>query len=157
MIPDTALAKMNIGSVMELAVSVSGKTRADLQNDLKWTRSRVTRICNPNAHYWPSLPDVPFFCNALGNTILIDWLAASCDESAKASLDAASKDDTKEVLRLMNSIGKEMGDVHEAIQKALSNDGEVDDVEARRIAREGYDVIRRWTEMFSTLARIQGI
>jgi hypothetical protein len=117
----------------------------------------VTRICNPNAHYWPSLPDVPLFCNALGNTLLIDWLKARCDAQSVDKLESASGNDTLEVLKLMSSIGKEMGDVHQAIENALGNDGVVDEVEARRIAREGYDVIRRWSELFTTLARIQGI
>lgn len=157
MIPNDALAKMTTGAIMEMAVAMSGKTRAQIEMDLGWTKSRVTRICNPNAHYWPSLPDVPIFCNALGNTLIIDWLRARCDEKAMETIETASKNDTLEVLQLLNSIGREMGDVHEAIQIALEDDGEVDEVEARRIAREGYDVIRRWSELFATLARIQGI
>lgn len=157
MIPSDALAKMTPGGIMEMAVAMSGKTRAQIEVDLGWTKSRVTRICNPNAHYWPSLPDVPVFCNALGNTLLIDWLKARCDAHSVEKLESASEDDTLEVLRLMSSIGREMGDVHKVIEKSLSNDGLVDEVEARRIAREGYDVIRRWSELFTTLARIQGI
>ncbi len=128
------LRGMSVAAVMRLAIAYSGKPDAEIAAVMGWSASVASRVFS-NGDYWPSLPSLPLFCEAVGNDIVPRWIMANMDILTEriAPMDAVS------LLASMGNLFREMADVAAEGQAALI-DGKVNPDEARRILRQLRDV-----------------
>ena len=141
------LSNLPFSSALDLALGESGLSRETVGHEMGWSVSKTQRVFCHNDNYWPNMPSIPQLCLVLGNDILIEWLAANVDELRKGCYDRAQRLNEFELLKLINSIGKEMGDVNAVVEEALSNDGKIDTGEAKQIIKQAYDVLARNREL----------
>jgi len=126
------IEEMSLLDVLNLAVTMSGKTLDDIAAEMGWKPSNARRLFS-SENYWPTLPNLPKLCVVLGNTILLDWLASQA-AAGGCALDFEAMD-ARGLLRSMGSMFKELGLVAGLGNKALENDQEISQVEARRLVR----------------------
>lgn len=128
------LRGMSVAAAMRLAIAYSGKPDVEIAAVMGWSASVASRVFS-NGDYWPSLPSLPLFCEAVNNDIIPRWIMANMGVLAEraAPMDALS------LLAGMGSLFREMADVAAAGQAALA-DGQVSPDEARRILRQLRDV-----------------
>jgi chromatin segregation and condensation protein Rec8/ScpA/Scc1 (kleisin family) len=101
------------------------------------------------------MPSIPQLCAILGNDVLLDWLRVNTNELRVGRHELVPRLSELELLRLLSEIGKEMGDVNNAVNKALANDGLIDKQESKKIIRESYDVLSRYREIIVAMRAIQ--
>lgn len=149
------LANLSFASALDLALGESGLTRDDVGNGMGWSVSKTSRVFSHDDNYWPNMPSIPQLCLILGNDVLLDWLRVNTNELRLGRHERTPKLTEVELLRLLSEIGKEMGDVNDAVNNALANDGKIDKQESRRIIRESYDVMSRYREVIVAMRAIQ--
>lgn len=141
------LAQMSLPAAMQLAESLSGLSRDEICAAMNWSPFNGNRILNPNDPYWPSLPNIPKFCQVVGNSILLDWA------SSQISPEALRKTEPMNARSFVLSLGelfKEMGDVARVGGQCVE-DGDVSARDAKDIMRELLDVMQKGQEMLSQL------
>lgn len=129
------LRNMTATEALRYARMVSGKTLEDLAEITGWGMSQVKQYFDSSARYFPSLPRIPTLCEAMGNTILLDWLKAQLEEIEPAAMIRSGCDLLMKVAR----VGAELGDVQRSTESALS-DGRLDDTEAAALCGDLLDV-----------------
>ncbi|UZP67694.1 helix-turn-helix domain-containing protein [Desulfovibrio mangrovi] len=146
---------MSFSAALDLAIGRSGMTREDVAELMKWSPSNASRYFNPSDNYWPQPQAIPRLCAVLRNRDLIDWLLTHYDEERKGCGLVAEPMDELALLRLINEICKEMGDVHRAVEDALKVDHSVQPHEARTIIRQSYDVLVRFGELIAGMSALR--
>ena len=144
------LKKISLHDAINLAVAMSGKSREEIGAEMGWSPAVTRRIFTID-NYWPSLPSIPKLCSVLGNTIIIDWLA---EQSEEYFVDKQVPTTTPETLiKDLGGLFKEIGDVATQGNEALE-DGKLTTIEARRIIKELYDVIKKAMHMIGGLRKV---
>lgn len=152
-----SLANLAFASALDLALGESGLTRDDVGHGMGWSVSKTSRVFSHDDNYWPNMPSIPQLCAILGNDVLLDWLRVNTNELRLGKHERVPRLSELELLRLLSQIGKEMGDVNDAVNNALANDGIIDKQESRRIIRESYDVLSRYREVIVAMRAIQEV
>lgn len=152
---ESTLTNLPFASAFDLAVGESGIARDVIAHEMGWSTSQSYRFFSHEDNYWPNTASIPQLCLVLHNDILIEWLFANVDELRKGHYDRAPLLNEFEVLQLINSIAKEMGDVNEEVEKALSNDQRIDSPETRPIIKQAYHVLARIRELVAAMRTIQ--
>lgn len=146
--PGVNLRSFSLPAAFGLAVSMSGKADYDIASAMNWSPSTASRIFCPSDDYWPSLTSLPRLCGVLGNTVLLDWIAAQAQPQAMAP--APSPLNTTELLQGLEKILREVADVTRECGTAAA-DNAVDTAEARRILRELHHLIAQATPLMAGL------
>lgn len=114
------LKRLTAKQALSLAKSVSGKTNEDIAESLGQDYSSVKRYFQEgDRDYYPSLMRVPRLCEALGNTILIDWIHIQMDEGALPG----AIDSENDLLKRMAHLSAELGRVHQVVVETLDGPG----------------------------------
>ena len=144
-ISDKVLRGMPAFAALRLAVSLSGKADDEIAAAMNWSPRVANRIFS-NDSYWPSFPTLPRLCAILGNDILARWVTVN----AVALPEPVDAVDASGLITLMGDLFAEMGDVANAGRNALA-DGQINDLDARRILRELRDVLDKGAEFMGRL------
>lgn len=115
------LRNMTASQALAFAKLSSGLTVDQIAERSGIGACHIKRYLNPNEsdQYFPSLPRVPILCEALGNTILAEWVAAQIEpitEGVKITNKGHS------LLVHLNRLGGEFGQVCQAADAALADD-----------------------------------
>ncbi|MFP4284154.1 MAG: hypothetical protein ACLFQG_01265 [Desulfovermiculus sp.] len=114
------LVRLTAKQALGLAKGISGKTNEEIAEDVGQDYSSVKRyFLESDSGYYPSLMRLPRLCEALGNTVLIDWLQAQLDENPHPG----GIDSENDLLRRMGHLSSELGRVHQAVEEALDGPG----------------------------------
>lgn len=141
-----SLRGMSLQAAFRLAVAVSRKSDSDIATAMGWSKSVEYRVFS-NENYYPSLPNLVTFCDAVGNTIIAQWVMANFNAIA----DHFCPIDAVKLLSSMGSLFARMGAVAKEGEAALANDGKVDAAEAKRILRKMQDLVCECSGMMACL------
>jgi transcriptional regulator with XRE-family HTH domain len=131
------LKKLTAKQALGLAKSLSGMSNEELAEKMEQDHSSVKRYFNEqDKDYYPSLMRIPKLCQALGNSILLDWLNVQV-EGAKEPSDSIKSDN--DLLRRMNRLAVELGDVHRTVDDSLSGSG-LEEFDPKRLLSELFEV-----------------
>lgn len=145
-----SLRGMSLQAAFRLAVAMSRKSDSDIATAMGWSKSVEYRVFS-NENYYPSLPNLVTFCDAVGNTIIAQWVMANfC-----AVADHCDPIDAVKLLSSMGSLFARMGAVAKEGEAALA-DGTVEAAEAKRILRKVQDLVCECSGMMACLqARVE--
>ncbi len=124
------LANLAPEDIFRLAIMRSNFPVPILARRLGWTESFLRRVTS-SEKYFPSFVDIPAFCAAVGNTLVIEWQLARVrleKKNAPATTPAFLRD---QVLILTN----DLGDVASKI-RAVAKDNRITKTENRGILKE---------------------
>lgn len=124
------LTTFSLPAAFGLAVSMSGKADYAIASSMGWAQSQASRIFNCGDDYWPSLPSIPRLCSVLGNTVLLDWMAAQAGISYQPV--PAQVADVPKLLQGLDALLHEVAHVVSECGTAAA-DGVLEHAEARRI------------------------
>lgn len=141
---------MSLPAAMGLSVSLSGMTHDEIASAVGWSSANGNRILNPSDDYWPTLPNLPRFCRAVGNTILIEWAEAQ----VTALPESVRPLDSVTLIKSMGDMFREMGELAKAGADA-ADDGNLEPGEAAKLIRELKDVLRVGSGMLSGLYAVR--
>ena len=96
--------------------------------------------------YFPSYEDIPAFCDAVGNTLVIEWQFARVSFTHQSPLSVTSGFLHTQVL----SLAKELGHVSEKIITATA-DNRISKAENRIILKEVLDLLEAATQLAGAL------
>lgn len=146
------LRRLTAKQALSLAKSLSGKSVEEIAEALGQDHSSVKRYFKESDNdYYPSLLRIPCLCQALGNTLILDWVEAQFeDRSVKLSISS----DT-ELLRRLNRLAGELGSVHQVVDETLSGPG-LDKFDPRRVMSELFEVEQQVRELRHSLQRASG-
>lgn len=148
--PET-LRGMSLQAAFRLAVAMSRKSDSEIATAMGWSKSVEYRVFS-NANYYPSLPNLVTFCDAVGNAIIAQWVMANFNAIAHHT----DPIDAVKLLASMGSLFARMGAVAKEGEAALADDGKVDAAEARRILRKMQDLVCECSGMMACLqARVE--
>lgn len=150
MMRDLDLKKMPLLDALNLAVSLSGKTRDEIGAEMGWSQFNSNRIFACES-YWPTLPNLPRLCVACGNTVLLDWLFVQV-EAGGLVFDSAPVD-CEGLIFDIGALFGEMGDVAKAGQSAVA-DGKIGRNEARQLIRKLMDVMNTCFKLTGSLRAV---
>lgn len=143
------LKRLTAKQALGLAKSISGKTNEMINEEMGQDISTIKRYFNENdTDYYPSLVRLPRLCKSLGNTVLLDWISDQMELHC-SGIDVSSEN---KLLRKINKISVEMGDIHSSIEKYLSNGR--NPVTSRELIGALFDVERQCKEFRCGLQRM---
>ena len=119
-----------VQAAIRLAVSLSGKSDDDIAAEMGWTMSIKSRIFH-NMDYWPSLPNIPKFCEVVGNAVIAAWVI----DNANFLVKKTGPTDAPRLMRQLRELLRSLSDLLAEAEKALE-DETIDSREARRVIRE---------------------
>ncbi|BFR48759.1 phage regulatory CII family protein [Nitratidesulfovibrio sp. HK-II] len=135
----------------KLAVEQSGLPLPEIAKRMGWSMPQARRVFSAEK-YFPSFPDLPRFCIAVGNLTVVHWLLAKAtpDEQAQphAPLDCAS------LLLRVADLFTEVGHVAEEACRAASDD-RLQVTELRRLLKELADVLERGMALVGDLRQME--
>lgn len=112
------LRKLTAKQILNLAKSISGKSNEEIAEELEQDHSSVKRYFqDTDKTYYPSLMRLPKLCRALENTILLEWVQVQVG-NGDSNYEIIRND--SDLLRKMNRLAAELGDVHRSVDKSLS-------------------------------------
>lgn len=149
---DIDLTKLTLFEVFRLALRLSGKSESDIAEAMGWPPANAHRIFADDS-YWPTLPNIPRLCAALGNQVILDWCrvqaaAMPCPERAKPLNPPA-------LLDALAALFEESGQLAGRIRESAA-DGTITSIERRRITREAYDVAVQALSIIAGLSAASG-
>lgn len=129
------LANLAPEDAFRLAVRRSGQTLQGVIKKLGWSESYTRRVMSTE-RYFPSYEILPDFCEAVGNTIILQWLEARTrhkkEEQPKVTPDYL-RDQVME-------LSTEFGDVASRIKDAVA-DGRLTKLELRAVRKEVMELV----------------
>ena len=143
------LSSLTLYDVLRIALRQGGMTEAELAEATGIPYENLHRAFSADANYWPGLPNIPRICQALGNTLIIDWLA--CRARASFLDPKASPLDESALMDRLAGRYEEGGQLAARIRASLA-DGCLDRKERRAIVREARDVAIVALEMIAGLS-----
>lgn len=123
----------------------SNYTLKELCRRLGWNDSFMRRILS-SEKYYPSYEDIPAFCAAVGNILVIQWLMAKTVTAAHEFPDVTPALLQASVLDL----SVELGSVADRVRSAIT-DGRITKQENRGILKELLELIGAAIELAGTL------
>jgi transcriptional regulator with XRE-family HTH domain len=146
------LKRMTAKQALALAKGVAGKSNFELAEGMGQDVSTVRRYFNENdRNYYPSLFRIPILCNALGNTIVSDWIQAQLEDDTDSPVITSEND----ILRRLNRLAGELGGVHRAVDDTLDGPG-LDNFDPRHLLAELIEVEHQVRELRQSLQRASG-
>lgn len=128
-----------------LAIMRSDYPVKELCKRLGWTESFLRRVLSIEK-YFPSYEDIPLFCAAVGNTIVIEWLMAR-----SAAVAQNFPNVTPGLLQgAVLDLSVELGDVAGRVRAAIE-DGIITKQENRGILKDILELIGEAVELAGTL------
>lgn len=135
----------------KLAVQQGGLSLPDIAKGMGWSQSFARRVFSAEKFY-PSYPDLPKFCAVVGNNIIIHWLLA---RATFHGIDEARQDvDCNTLLRRVNDIFAEVGDVAEEARRSVADDS-LEPQELRRLIKELSDVLQQGMALVGDLREME--
>ncbi|EPR43156.1 hypothetical protein dsx2_2516 [Desulfovibrio sp. X2] len=135
----------------KLAVEQSGLTLPQIASRLGWSESMTRRVFSAEK-FFPSYPDLPSFCAAVGNLTIVHWLLA---RATFYGIDENHQDvDCNMLLRRVNDIFAEVGDVADEARSAVADDI-LEPSELRRLIKEISDVLERGMALLGDLRTME--
>jgi hypothetical protein len=135
----------------KLAVEQSGRPVTEIAKALGWSESYMRRVFSVDK-FFPSYPDLPTFCAAVGNMVVIHWLVA---KATFYGIDEKHQNvDCHNLLLRVNEVFAEVGDVAQEARAAIA-DNNLDPNERRRLIRELTDVIDAGMALVGDLRRME--
>lgn len=135
----------------KLAVQQSGKGLPEIAKGMGWSQSLARRVFSAEK-FFPSYPDLPKFCSVVGNLTIIHWLLSTATfygiDEARQNLDCNA------LLRRVNDIFAEVGDVAEEARKSVA-DNRLEPMELRRLIQELSDVLQRGMALVGDLREME--
>lgn len=124
---------------MELAKLQSGKTNEQIAREISvllgreapFPASTIQGWFNLDRDYWPSTAILPHLCRVLGNTVLVQWLAAQVQGDSRCGPEPTPEN----ILSCLPSLVGDFGRVGAAVSAAVE-DGGINPREAREILNE---------------------
>lgn len=146
------LKRMTAKQALSLAKGVAGKTNFELAEGMGQDVSTVRRYFNESdQNYYPSLFRIPVLCNALGNTILADWIQVQLEDDTDSPAIISDND----LLRRLNRLAGELGAVHRSVDDTLDSPG-LDNFDPRRLLSELIEVEHQVRELRHSLQCASG-
>jgi len=146
------LKRMTAKQALVLAKGVAGKKNEELAEGMGQEVSTVKRYFNENdSDYYPSLFRIPMLCNALGNSILADWIQMQLEDDTDSPAITSDND----LLRRLNRLAGELGAVHRSVDEALAGQG-LDNFDSRHLLSELIEVEHQVRELRQSLQRASG-
>jgi transcriptional regulator with XRE-family HTH domain len=146
------LKMMTAKQALSLAKGVGGKKNEELAERMGQDVSTVKRYFNENdADYYPSLFRIPMLCNALGNSILADWIHLQLEDDTDSPAIISDND----LLCRLNRLAGELGSVHRSVDEALAGPG-LDNFDSRHLLSELIEVEHQARELRQSLQRASG-
>jgi transcriptional regulator with XRE-family HTH domain len=146
------LKRLTAKQALSLAKGVAGMTNDELAEALGQDHSSVKRYFNENdREYYPSLFRIPKLCQALGNTILLDWIQVQLEDGGDSPAITSDSD----LLRRLNRLAGELGGVHRSVDDTLSGPG-LDNFDPKRLLAELIDVEHQVRELRRSLQQASG-
>ena len=109
------LASLAPEDAFRLAIFRSGLSPKEVAVDLGWTESFLRRVVT-SEKYFPSFEDIPLFCQAVDNTLVIEWLQAKTAGSIQGTPPGVTCGFLKDqVIELADKTGAVAGTVKEAV------------------------------------------
>ncbi|WP_051258219.1 phage regulatory CII family protein [Desulfovibrio cuneatus] len=99
------LATMQPYEAFKMAIEMSSLKPMEARRALGWSESFWYRVMNDEKFY-PSVMDIPHFCNVVGNPIVIFWQAAQLQEATPQPTDDACRFLTKELMDITHRLGE---------------------------------------------------
>ncbi len=87
------------------AKEVSGLTAEEIASRMGVTPRIVRSYLDRGADYEPGLGKIPGLCRAMGNRVLLDWIAANLEEELEVSAASSRADVLTSVARVTASLG----------------------------------------------------
>lgn len=107
------LANLAPEDAFRLAIMRSKYPFSVLAERLHWSESFLRRVTS-SEKYFPSFPDIPDFCAAVGNTIVIEWQFARAKLKKKRTPELTPDYLRDQVLALTDELGDVAGKVRTA-------------------------------------------
>jgi len=146
------LKRMTAKQALSLAKGVAGKTNFELAEGMGQDVSTVRRYFNESdQNYYPSLFRIPMLCNALGNSILADWIQVQLEEDTDSPAIISDND----LLRRLNRLAGELGTVHRSVDDTLDGPG-LEKFDPRHLLAELIEVEHQVRELRHSLQRASG-
>lgn len=139
------LANLAPEDVFRLAISRSRHAPSVLAKHMGVSESFLRRVTSAEK-YFPSYEDIPAFCDAVGNTLVIDWQFARVSFTHQSPLSVTCGFLHTQVL----SLAKELGHVSEKIITATA-DNRISKAENRTILKEVLDLLEAATQLAGAL------
>lgn len=141
------LASLDAIDAFKLAAEQSHMTLGQIADAMGWSESQARRVFSTEK-YFPSVPDIPKFCNALGNNVILLWLQA---KTMTYGLPETCRDiDCENLVFRIGALFGEVGDVGRKGQDAIA-DGKLEAHELRAIINEVKDVLTEGMELVGDL------
>ncbi len=117
---------------LRFAKEESGQTAEEIAEKMGVNSSVIRRYLRNDASYAPGMDKIPALCRALGNTILLDWLAAQVgSQSSDEELKIPQAQSRAEVLTAVAAVTATLGEVQRIL--ADSTYSGIDHFRAQRI------------------------
>ena len=120
----------SVQAAVRLATSLSNKSDSDIAAEMGWSESIRSRMFS-NMDYWPSLPNIPKFCQVVGNAVIAAWVV----DNANFLVKKTSPTDAPRLMRQLRELLRGLSDLLAEAEKALEDEN-IDSREARRVIRE---------------------
>lgn len=135
---ERSLHHLDAIDAFKLAIEQSGKNPTEIATILGWSESFMRRVFS-SEKFFPSYPDLPAFCAAVGNLTIVHWLIS---RATFYGIDEKHQNvDCHTLLVRVNEVFAEVGDVAQETRVAIA-DNKLTKVELRRIIKEISDVLQ---------------
>ena len=128
------LRHMTAKQALCLAKGVSGLNNAEISERAEIGNAEVARFFKENDNYYPSLPKIPVLANAMGNTILHDWINAQVAELNEVQPALTASHVSFLVLKAMSAVGGLNSVTADAIADGKVTQGEAQNIQAYAVA-----------------------
>lgn len=139
------LANLAPEDVFRLAISRSRHAPSILAKQMGVSESFLRRVTSAEK-YFPSYEDIPAFCDAVGNTLVIEWQFARVSGTSQSPQSVTPGFLHTQVL----SLAKELGHISEKIIAATA-DNRISKTENRTILKEVLDLLEAATLLAGAL------
>lgn len=147
----TPLHHLDPIDAFKLAIEKSGRPLPKIAGEMGWSTSFVRRVFSAEK-FFPSVADIPRLCAVLGNQVIIHWLLA---RATFYGLDEAHQNvDCNALLRRVNDLFAEVGDVATAARASIADD-KLEPRECRQIIKELSDVLDRGMSLVADLRALE--
>lgn len=144
------LDTMSFATAKKIAFEMSAMNYRELSDDTGIPLSTVKR-CFTDPAYHPSPPNIPDYCQSLGNTVMLEWIAEQCGYYiVKINASPSQKGltaDTSEVI-------KEAADVMSAFAE-MAEDGQFEEAELKAYEAELAQLIASANRALETTKRLK--
>ncbi|WP_319761907.1 hypothetical protein [Maridesulfovibrio sp.] len=147
MVDPRDLINITAYEAFRLALKVSGKTEAEVREEMGYSESHCHRVFSVE-EYYTSYEKIPKLCKFLDNNIIILWLIVQADKDMHQPI--YHEMDCPELLKEAAELLKETSDVGKEVGATIE-DNEIKLTEIRRVIREVCEVVAKGICMLGKL------